>query len=176
MTPRPIAVRPATEADAEAMLAIYAPAVATSAASFETVVPSVAEFATRIAKYSRGWAWLAAEDDGAVLGYAYAAPLRERAAYRWSTETSAYVAAAARRRGIGRSLYAALLARLAAAGFCNAYAGITLPNAASIALHHAAGFDEIGVFPSVGYKFGAWHDVAWFHRRLRAQPPAGDAS
>ena len=87
---------------------------------------------------------------------------------------SAYVRADARRAGIGHALYASLLAVLVRQGFRDAYAGVTLPNDASVALHRAAGFTPVGVYRGVGYKLGAWHDVAWFERALAprvAEPP-----
>lgn len=112
-----------------------------------------------------------AERDGECLGYAYGSSHRERAAYRWSVETSAYVAPRAHRQGVGKALYGRLLEALAGRGYCQAYAGITLPNEASMALHLSVGFTPVGVFQAVGRKLGAWHDVAWLQRRLRDQPP-----
>lgn len=165
-------VRPARERDAAAMLAIYRPVVEETAISFEETAPSPAEFTARLQKYLAGWRAFVAEDDGQVVGYAYGSSHRERAAYRWSVETTVYVAAGRHRSGIGRALYAELLPALAEAGFCNAYAGIALPNPASVALHEAVGFMRIGSFPRVGYKRGSWRDVAWFHKPLREQPPA----
>ena len=166
-------VRPATEADASALLVIYRPYVEKTAISFESTVPSVDEFTRRIANALNEWAWIVAEADGECVGYAYGSSHRERAAYRWSVETSAYVRDDHHRRGIGRSLYLELFEALKARGFCNAYAGMTLPNAASTALHRSVGFELIGVFNSVGRKFGEWHDVAWYQRRLRDEPPSG---
>ena len=98
-------------------------------------------------KYGAGWSCLVALLDGKIAGYAHGSAHRERAAYRWSVETTVYVATDCQRRGVGRELYAALLAQLRRAGFCNAYAGVALPNDASIGLHRAAGFSPIGVFP-----------------------------
>ena len=106
------------------------------------------------------------------MGYAYGSMHRERAAYRWSVETSAYVDPGAQRTGIGRALYRALFEALARKGFCNALAGIALPNEPSVAFHRSVGFEPIGVFTKVGRKFGAWHDVAWLQRRLRDSPIA----
>lgn len=171
MAAAPFLIRPACEADAGALLAIYAPFVEHTAVSFETQVPGVDEFAARIRRYGSQWAWLVAEREGRVLGYAYGSPHRERAAYAWSVETSAYVDPAARRQGIGRALYLALFDALAARGYCNAFAGMTLPNEASAALHRSVGFEPLGVFRRVGWKFGRWHDVAWAQRRLRDAPP-----
>jgi L-amino acid N-acyltransferase YncA len=164
-------IRPATEDDAATMLAIYAPFVEHTAVSFETIAPGVEEFAARVRRYAAQWAWLLAERDGRCLGYAYGSPHRERAAYRWSAEVSAYVDTSAQRQGVGKALYLALFDVLAARGYCNAFAGMTLPNDASAALHRSVGFEPIGVFRRVGWKFGTWHDVAWFQRRLRDAPP-----
>ena len=172
--PSPVVrIREATEADASSLLAIYRPFVEASAVSFETAVPSEAEFAARIAKARAGWQWLAAETEGHCVGYACASPHRERPAYRWSVEVSAYVHPGHYRQGVGRALYVRLFEDLAARGFCNAFAGVALPNEASIALHRSVGFEPIGIFRSVGRKFGRWHDVAWFQRALRDAPPAG---
>jgi L-amino acid N-acyltransferase YncA len=164
-------IRTLQEADAPAMLAIYRHYVESTAISFEEEVPAIEDYAARVAKYVAGWAGVVAEIDGRVAGYAYGSSHREKAAYRWSVETTVYVAAAALRTGLGRKLYGALLPMLADAGYCNAYAGVALPNDASVALHRAAGFQQIGTFPRVGYKFEQWHDVAWFHLPLRDAPP-----
>jgi phosphinothricin acetyltransferase len=163
-------IRPATAADAPALLAIYRPFVETSTVSFETAVPAVEAFAARVDKALAGWQWLVAEHAGACVGYAYGSTHRERAAYRWSVEVSAYVHPDHHRKGIGRALYTQLLDALARQGYCNAYAGITMPNAGSVALHRSVGFEPIGVFKSVGRKFGRWHDVAWLQRPLRDAP------
>jgi L-amino acid N-acyltransferase YncA len=165
--PESFIVRPASRADAPALLAIYRPYVLGTAVSFELVSPTVEEFAARIAKVLPVWQWLVAEREGQCIGYAYGSRHRERPAYRWSVEVSAYVEPGHQRQGIGRTLYLQLFEALADKGFCNAYAGVTLPNEASVALHQAVGFRPIGVFPAVGRKFGTWHDVAWFHRPLR---------
>lgn len=153
------------------MLAIYAPIVEQTAISFEEVPPSLSEFADRLRKYIEGWRAYVAQEDGKVVGYAYGSAHRERAAYRWSVETTVYVDSVRRRSGVGRALYAELLPALARAGFCNAFAGVALPNEASLGLHRALGFTDIGTFPRVGYKHGAWRDVAWFYKPLREQPP-----
>ena len=171
--PETLIIRSAVEADAAALLAIYRPFVESTAVSFETVVPTVEEFATRIAKALTGWQWLVAEQEGQCIGYAYGSSHRQRQAYRWSVEVSVYVHPNHHRRGVGRALYLRLLEELAQKGFCNAYAGTTLPNEGSVALHRAVGFEFIGVFKAVGRKFGTWHDVAWFQRILRDSPPSG---
>ena len=156
------------------MVAIYAPYVDESAVSFEEIVPSEEELGARIESGSRTHPWLVAELGGEVAGYAYASVHRTRAAYRWSVEVSAYVGARFHRSGIGRALYLELFDRLRARHFVNAYAGITLPNDASVRFHQALGFEPIGVFERIGFKLGRWHDVGWFALRLREDDSPAD--
>ena len=154
-------LRLATARDAAEIAAIYAPVVRDTPTSFETEPPSPDEMVRRIAATLPTWPWLVATASGRVVGYAYAGMHRARPAYRWAVEPSVYVAAEARGQGVGRRLYAALLAVLRAQGFASAYAGVTLPNAASLALHRAFGFEDVGVYRRAGYKQGRWHDVWW---------------
>jgi len=163
-------IRDASTADAEALLGIYAPAILESAISFETDLPPVEEFGARIARTLAKTPWLVCEEKGAIAGYAYASEHRERKAYRWSVEVSVYVAASARGRGVGRALYTELFAILRRLGYVNAYAGITLPNPASVRLHELLGFAPVGVYRKIGYKFGAWHDVGWWQLALGEHP------
>jgi L-amino acid N-acyltransferase YncA len=169
-----LTVRDASADDAEACAAIYAPYVTDTAISFETEPPKPAEMAERIAAAVRTHAWIVLEDDGRVVGYAYGGPYKSREAYRWSCEVSVYVERGRRRTGSGRVLYDALLARLAERGFRTAVAGTTLPNDASEGLHRAMGFEPIGVTRRIGWKHGAWHDVAWTQRTIATgdDPPA----
>jgi phosphinothricin acetyltransferase len=169
-----VIVRSAAEADAEACAAIYRPHVESSATSFEERAPDAAEMRTRITELSTTHPWLVAEEEGRVLGFAYACPHRSRAAYRWAVDVSAYVEADQRGRGIGRSLYQALLEELREQGFYVACAGITLPNAASVALHEGFGFAPVGVYRRIGWKDGDWQDVGWWQLQLRDpdRPPA----
>lgn len=157
--------------DGAACAAIYAPHVEGSAVSFEERAPSAEEMAARIERYGASHAWLVAEQEGRVAGYAYATAFNERPAYRWSTGVSVYVAAELRGRGVGRALYEALFERLRECGFRMACAGITLPNAASVALHESLGFEPVGVNREIGWKQGAWRDVGWWQLELA---PAGD--
>lgn len=154
------------ETDAPAVANIYRPAVETSLASFEERAPTPAEMAERMRATLERTPWLVAERDGDVIGYAYAGPHHQRPGYRWSVNISVYVAPGQVRQGIGRRLYDELLDLLRRQGFVNVYAGITLPNAASVALHEGIGMRRIGLYEGVGFKHGAWHDVAWYHLRL----------
>lgn len=157
--------------DAAACAAIYAPHVERSPVSFEEAVPGAEEMAARIERYRASHAWLVAEREGQVVGYAYATAFNERPAYRWSTSVSVYVAAQARGEGVGRALYEALFERLRGRGFRVACAGITLPNRASEALHEHLGFELVGVNRAIGWKQGAWRDVGWYQLELA---PPGD--
>jgi L-amino acid N-acyltransferase YncA len=159
-------VRSATTADASACAAIYAPYVSDTVVTFETVPPTPPEMAERIAAALRTHAWLVLEDDGRIVGYAYAGPFKSRAAYRWSCEVSVYLEIGRRRTGAGRMLYDALFGRLVERGFRTAVAGMTLPNDASVGLHAAMGFEPVGIYRRIGWKNGAWHDVAWTQRSL----------
>ena len=120
----------------------------------------------RIARYGAGHAWLVAEIGGEVAGYVYGSPHRDRAAYASSCDVAVYVDPAHARKGIGRALYAELLPLLAGKGFHAAFAGIALPNEASIGLHEAMGFTPVGIYREVGWKFGGWRDVGWWQRLL----------
>ena len=155
-------IRLATPADAAAVAEIYRPAVVESAISLETVAPDAEEMARRIVNVIVRTPWLVWHDAGGIQGYAYAGPHRERPAYRWAVEVSVYVRAGQHRRGIGRGLYEELFRILTLQRFVVAYAGVLLPNAASVGLHQSLGFTPVGVYRGVGYKNGAWHDVAWY--------------
>jgi L-amino acid N-acyltransferase YncA len=157
--------------DGAACAAVYAPFVTDSVISFEYEAPSEAEFSRRIARLSETHAFFVAEDSGSVIGFAYGSQHRERAAYRWATEVSVYIAASHHRRGLGRALYRAVLERLAARGFRIALAGIALPNEASVALHEALGFEPLGIYRGIGWKFGRWWDVGWWQLQLDGGGP-----
>jgi phosphinothricin acetyltransferase len=163
-------IRLATAADAAAVAAIYAPYVRDTAISFETEPPDPAEMARRIGSVGERYPWLVAADAAGLLGYVYAGEHRVRAAYRWDADVAVYLDPRAHRRGIGSALYRRLFALLRAQGYVNAYAGIALPNAASVGLHQALGFQPVGVYREVGYKHGAWHDVGWWGLRLQPAP------
>jgi len=164
MTPAIRAADPA--ADAGECARIYAPFVSDGWVSFELEPPAADEMARRIGAYGATHAWLVAEIDGAVAGYAYGSPHRERAAYASSCDVAVYVDPACVSRGIGRALYRELLPLLAGKGFHGAFAGIALPNPASVGLHEAMGFTPVGIYREVGWKFGGWRDVGWWQRLL----------
>jgi phosphinothricin acetyltransferase len=163
-------IRSVETADAEAIRKIYAPFVSDDATSFEVVVPDAPEMARRIQSQRDRYPWLVFERDNVVLGYAYASAHRARQAYQWCVEVSVYVDRSAHRSGIGRVLYQCLFDLLRRQGYVNAYAGITLPNAASLGLHESLGFVRVGVFDRIGFKFDRWHDVAWLQLRLADDP------
>jgi phosphinothricin acetyltransferase len=164
-------IRVADPADAAQLLEIYRPFVTDSAVSFELVPPTAEQLAERVVRTLERTPWLVYEIDGTVAGYAYASRHRDRAAYQWSVEVSAYVRPDVRRGGIARQLYDRLFEVLSWQGFYNAYAGITLPNQPSVRFHEALGFLPVGVYHNVGFKFGRWHDVAWYERALRTHEP-----
>lgn len=159
-------IRDASTADGAALAAIYAPFVEDGWVSFETEAPDATAMAARIAEYGRSHAWLVAELGGSIAGYAYASPHRVRAAYSTSADIAIYVAPLAQGQGIGRALYTALFDRLRSRSIHAVFAGIALPNPASIALHEAMGMVPVGIYREVGWKAGAWRDVGWWQRLL----------
>jgi phosphinothricin acetyltransferase len=171
----PLVVRDATTHDAAACAAIYAPYVTDTVITFEYEPPTGPDMVGRIAAAQRRHAWLVLEDGGRVVGYAYGGPYKERAAYGWSCEVSVYLELGRRRGGGGRALYEALLSRLTELGLRTAVAGMTLPNEASVGLHRALGFEPIGTYRRIGWKHGAWHDVAWVQRALGTDGGSPDA-
>jgi L-amino acid N-acyltransferase YncA len=163
-------VRDASALDGEACAAIYATYVTGTAITFEIDPPTPEEMAARIESAQATHAWMVLEDEGRVVGYAYAGPMKPRAAYRWSCEVSVYLEQGRRRTGGGRALYEALFDRLIERGFRTAIAGMTLPNDASVGLHKALGFESIGTYRKIGWKLDSWHDVAWVQRQLAVLP------
>lgn len=166
-------IRLASPADAAALCAIYAPYVRQTPVSFEYEAPSAAEFERRICKTMAAYPYLVYVSDGKPVGYACAHRLWERAAYAWDVELSVYLAEEAMRKGYGSALYTALLELLRMQQIQNAYALVTVPNPGSERLHERMGFQRAGILRSVGYKCGAWQDVAWFEKRLceESSPP-----
>jgi phosphinothricin acetyltransferase len=156
-------------ADASRIADIYRPYVEGTTISFEELAPTEAEMRSRIEHVLELAPWLVATDNDLVIGYAYGSRHRERAGYRWSVDLTVYVDPEFRGRGVGRALYGELVPTLRHQRFINAYAGIGLPNEASVALHESIGMKHIGTYESVGWKLGRWVDVAWYGMRL-AEP------
>ncbi|HVQ89124.1 MAG TPA: GNAT family N-acetyltransferase [Actinomycetes bacterium] len=165
-------VRAACRADVAAMQTIYSPYVADTAISFEVEVPTQDEMRRRMVERPQ-LPWLVASSVDEIVGYAFAYPHGNRAAYRWSVNCSVYIAQPHHRRGFGRLLYERLIVELQELGYVRAIARITLPNASSVALHEDLGFTPGGVLENVGYKCGQWHDVGWWVLRL-TETPADD--
>ena len=159
-------LRRADLSDASAIAAIYAPYVVSTVISFELEPPSETEMRARIVEISATHPWLVADDGGHIAGYVYGSQHRARAAYQWSADVTAYLHPDYQRKGLGRRLYGALFALLERQGFHSLYAGIALPNDASVGLHRAMGMREVGVYTQVGFKLGAWRDVLWMGRTL----------
>jgi phosphinothricin acetyltransferase len=161
-------IRVADLSDAPAIAEIYAPNVADSFISFEETPPDGAEMAARMTAVLPKYPWLVAELDGGVQGYAYGRPHQPRAAYRWCVEAGVYIRRGLERRGLGRALYQRLFTLLRRQGFRMVYAGIALPNDASVGLHEAMGMAPLGVYAAAGFKQGAWRDVGWWQLDLGA--------
>lgn len=163
-----LTIRPSTDADLPAITAIYGWNVLNGLGTFEEDPPSLEEMSRRRASFlERGLPYLVAEEDGVVLGYAYAGPFRLRAAYRYTVEDSIYVSPDAVGKGVGRALLTALIAACEALGLRQMVAVIgDSGNAASIGLHTAMGFEKRGIFPDMGHKFGRWVDLVWMQRPL----------
>ncbi|WP_139650538.1 GNAT family N-acetyltransferase [Raoultibacter phocaeensis] len=165
-TPENVRLRPACIEDARAILALYAPYVEDSPITFETEVPPLASFEARMADIVHQYPYLVAERSGAIVGYAYAHPIGERAAYAWNAELSVYLGPSSKGAGLGRALSTAVLDLLAIQGIRNVFSLITVPNEASVGLHEALGFNLMGVQRQAGFKCGAWHDVAWYQKQI----------
>ncbi len=162
----------ATVADAGAISSIYGPFVTGGAVSFEIEPPDATEMARRVSSTLPNHPFLVAAEEGTVVGYAYGSAHRARAAYRWAVETSIYLAPTGQRHGTGRVLYGALVALLRAQGYRRAFAGITLPNHASVGFHEAVGFTPVGTYRRAGWKSGRWHDVGWWQLDIDPSPDA----
>lgn len=158
-------LRIASAADSAALLAIYGQYIETTI-TFEYALPDVQEFAARITGTLAGYPWLVCEEDGRILGYAYAHRAQARAAYQWNAELSVYLDRACTGRGLGPVLYRALIALLTMQGVRTVYGCVTRPNPPSEAMHRQMGFTRLGVFHKAGYKCGAWHDVTWFEKEI----------
>jgi L-amino acid N-acyltransferase YncA len=155
-------IRLAQPGDAVGILSIYGPYIEKTSLTFETEIPGVEEFETRITTYLQNWPWLVCEKDGEITGYAYASRYRERTAYQWSVECSVYIHDDHHRTGIAKALYSALFDILRKQGYRNVYAVINLPNDQSVAFHEHCGFRYFATYEQVGYKLGKWKNVGWW--------------
>ena len=161
-------IRPALEADLPAILAIYGPYILTSTATFEYEVPTLSAFTDRFRGITAQFPWLVWEEEGEILGYAYASAPYTRPAYAWCAEPSIYLRPDARGRGIGTALYAALEEILRTQGYQVLYALVTQENAASLRFHEKLGFRQMVLFPDCGFKFGRWLGLIWLEKRLKS--------
>jgi L-amino acid N-acyltransferase YncA len=166
-----IEVRPARIYDAKEIIDIYAPSILNAAISFETEVPSLVEMEGRIESILEKFPWIVCSIDGEIAGYVYGSKYRDREAYQWSCECTAYIHEQFKGKGIGKKLYQLLFQLLKLQGFRTVYAVITLPNEASINLHEKCGFEKFAEYENVGYKFGYWHTVGWWKLRLNDYDP-----
>ena len=164
-------IRDATLSDAEAMLAIYAPYVEQTAITFEYDVPTLDDFRQRIKKIQEKYPWIVAEEDGRILGYAYASAFKERVAYQWSVETSIYVDGSVKRQGIGHRLHDRLEQQLKAQGILNMNACISYIEPEdefltldSVRFHEQLGYVKVAHFHLCGKKFGRWYDMIWMEK------------
>lgn len=164
-------IRFAAAADAAALLGIYGQYIDTPI-TFECARPSEEVFRRRVAEYGAACPYLVWEEDGRILGYAYAHRLGERAAYQWSAELSIYLGRDSTGRGLGRRLYGALMELLRLQGVRTVYGCVTLPNAGSEGLHAAMGFRLTGTWHRAGFKCGAWRDVGWFEKTIAPYDPS----
>lgn len=170
-------LRLATPADAAELLKIYAPFVASedrnlSDVSFEYEVPGVEEFAGRIRDISAAYPYLVCEQEGRLIGYAYAHPYIQRAAYQWGAEVTIYLAPEGQGQGLGRVLYTALEALLRKQGIVVLYACVTASNEHSVKMHEAMGYKIIGSFKNTGFKHDHWLDMVWLEKRIAELPAA----
>ena len=162
-------IRLANPSDARSLLDIYAPYVENTAITFEYEVPTIEDFATRIERTLEKYPYLVAEEDDAILGYAYASTYYARAAYDWAVELSVCVSQNARGKGVGSKLYDALEEMLEQMGYIHFLACIALPNEASLTLHLKRGYQQVAHFPRIGYKFERWHDIVWLQKSLEKE-------
>jgi L-amino acid N-acyltransferase YncA len=163
-------VRLAIPGDAARLAEIYRPAIEVTGVSFEEIAPDASEMRQRITTVLVRFPWLVVEEAGEIVGYAYASRHRERPAYSWSAEVSIYVDQANHRGGVGRQLYTALFSILALQGFQTVFAGIVLPNPASLGFHRRMGFVDVGRYQRVGFKAGQWCDTIWLQRAIGSHP------
>lgn len=160
-------IRDAVDGDAAAVATIYNVHVRDTIVTFELDEVDANEMARRMTQVrDLGLPWLVLEEHGVVIGYAYGGQWKARAAYARTVESSIYLADAACGRGLGKCLYMELIERLRTCGIHAVIGGVSLPNAASVALHEGLGFEAIGAFREVGWKLGRWIDVGYWQLRL----------
>ncbi|MBN4081600.1 N-acetyltransferase [bacterium AH-315-C07] len=159
-------IRLATREDGEAVLNIYQPYVENTHISFEQEVPSLDKFKNRIEATLSKFPWLVFEENGSIIGYAYACEHRSRVSYRWNAEVSVYLNSSFQGKGIATKLYSKLIELLKNQGYCNVLAGIVLPNDRSVQFHKKLGFTKVGIYINVGFKNGEWHDVLWMQMQV----------
>ena len=164
-------IRRAKAEDGAALCAIYAPYITDTTITFEYEVPTDVAFSDRIRETAAQFPYLVCEKDGGIIGYAYAHRIRERAAYDWDAELSVYLKQGMHGRGIGTVLLACLIELLEMQGLRHLYSCVTMPNPRSVGMQHRLGFEDAGVWHSSGWKFGAWHDVAWFEKHVGGGEP-----
>lgn len=162
-----IRLRNATKKDSVRLAEIYSHYVQNTTVTFETDPPTAEEMSKRIGRFQKTHAWLVAEVDGVVQGYAYGSPFKERAAYRYSAELTVYVDKDHCCKGIGKELFGELLGHLRLSGYVQAIGGIALPNPASVRLHEQFGFEKVANFKQVGFKLGKWIDVGYWQKQIR---------
>lgn len=177
-----ISIRMATEDDAEEILKIYAPYVIDTAITFEYTIPSIAEFSQRIKDTLKMYPYIAALENNQIIGYAYAAPFKQRAAYNWSVETTIYLKQNCRGNGLGKKLYLALEDILKRQNIINLNACIAYTHGNDIyldnistAFHEHLGYTKVAHFTKCGYKFGTWYDMIWMEKMLGGHPDNPDA-
>ena len=167
-------IRPATEQDLPDILSIYGPYIENSTATFEYEVPSLQTFTQRFLDITRQYPWLVWEEDGKILGYAYASAPYTRAAFAWCAEPSIYLREEAKGKGIGKKLYTVLENLLAFQGYQVLYALVTTENSGSIRFHEKMGYREVGFFPDCGYKLGRWCSLVWMEKSIKiVESPSG---
>ena len=164
-------LRLASPQDAPEILSVYAPYVSETVISFEYEVPSLDDFTSRIRDIASDYPYLVCVCENQVIGYAYAHRHMERAAYQWNAELSIYLRPSFLHRGIGRTLYLALMEILKLQNVRTVYGCVTVPNEPSEGLHESLGFRRLGVYRQTGYKCGRWHDVAWFEKQINSCSP-----
>ena len=160
-------IRLATLNDARAILEIYCPYILESVISFEYEAPSLEEIQRRISEVQEKFPWIVFEDQGQILGYAYAGTFRTRVAYQWSVESAVYIRQGHHGKGIGKKLYGYLFQLLKDQGVANVIGGISLPNEASVKLHESLGFSKVAHLKDIGFKFGQWWDVGYWQLQLQ---------